>query len=811
MRRPSTLGAFAILVATLAVASSAPAQEPAPVPIGFSAGSRKVQAPAEARALAVPTPEAARAWLRGLTEEPHVAGTPADYKTAVDVRDKLRSWGWGADLVEYEVLLNYPVPSSIKLEIVRPTPEKLKVTEDAHPADKDSASPDAFPAFHGYGVSGDVYGQVVYANYGRPEDFAALETMGIDVRGKIVLVRYGDLFRGLKVRNAQKRGAKGILIYSDPADDGYSRGDVYPNGPFRAPSAIQRGSVQFLSLGPGDPSTPNMPSVKGAKRLPFDEFNGFTITLDETVRHPTDGTVQHFNRVQEWEKATGLVREDYFATIPSLPISYESARPILAGLGGPNVPPGWQGGLPLPYHVGPGPTEVHFAVTMDYKIRPIWNVIATIKGSVEPERWVMIGNHRDAWVYGAVDPSSGTAATLEMARALGQAVKEGWKPRRSLVYASWDAEEYGLVGSTEWADEQAGVIDKKAVLMLNVDSAVSGPDLDLDGVPSLRDFLLEAASGVNDIRTGRSLRDTWLAKQRSTWASSGPLDLDDRPWNEVPTSVNAVPHSPRPFSPQLNPLGSGSDYTAFVDHLGVPSIDAGFGGRYGVYHSIYDDFFWMEKFGDPEFVTHANAARLYTLVAMRAAGAEVVPFRFAPYGEAMRDYLDDLRRMLARKARAAVPSPSKPPLPFEGLPRLIDAIRRFQSQAAAVDKATTELSAREGVPIERLSRVNDALMRVERSFLLPDGLPGRPWFKHAVYAPGLTTGYACWPFPGVRQAVIENDPALLESQTTALIARIAAATEALSAVVKVAEEDKAPRAAEVDGAKPVPQPGGPVR
>ncbi len=288
--------------------------------------------------------------------------------------------------------------------------------------------------------------------------------------------------------------------------------------------------------------------------------------------------------------------------------------------------------MPLAYHVGPGPAEVHFQVEMDYKIRPIWNVIATIKGAVEPERWVMIGNHRDAWVYGAVDPGSGTAATLEMCRALGSAVKQGWKPRRTLEYASWDAEEYGLVGSTEWCDEHAEEINEKAVLLLNVDSAVSGPELDVDGVPSLRDLMLEAAGSIHDVRSGRTLRDVWMAKRRAAWANAAPVDLDglwDAPNGaEDPSKPYAGASNGaagRRFSPQLNPLGSGSDYTAFLDHLGVPSLDVGFSGRYGVYHSIYDDFFWMEKFGDPEFVTHATAARLYTLIAMRAAGAEVVP------------------------------------------------------------------------------------------------------------------------------------------------------------------------------------------
>jgi N-acetylated-alpha-linked acidic dipeptidase len=759
-------------------------------PLGFTPGSRASQAKAEVHALSVPTPERARAWLHALTEEPHVAGTEADHKTALFVRDKLREWGWQAELAEYEVLLNYPVAGTVSLQIVRPTSQRLKVTEDAFARDKDSASLDAFPAFHGYGISGYVNGQVVYANLGRPEDFSALEKMGIEVKDRIVLVRYGGLFRGLKVLNAQKRGAKGVLIYSDPADDGYARGDIYPHGPYRPPSAIQRGSVQFLSLQPGDPSTPDGPSVKEAERLPYHARFGFPLgdpkdnwvqgfsTQDAIIKRP-------YNDENEWEKAAGRRRRDYFAAIPSLPISYEAATPILKALGGPNVPIGWQGGLPFAYHIGPGPVEVRFTIEMDYKVRTIWNVIATIKGESEPDRWVMIGNHRDAWVYGAVDPSSGTAATLEMCRAVGSAVKDGWKPRRTLVYASWDAEEYGLVGSTEWAEDHAEELDRKAVLMLNVDSAVSGAELALGGVPSLRDLALDAADGVTDPRTGKTLRALWMDRQRAAWANQEPVDLAP-----AEASERVLARSGPAFSPQLGPLGSGSDYTAFVDHLGIPAFDAGFHGHYGVYHSIYDDFFWMEKFGDPQFVTHATAARLYTLVAMRAAGAEVVPLRFTPYAEAIAGHLDELRRMAERKARSADKDPARPsPLAFEGLPDLVRSVEALRRRAAELDKATTALASRDGADPARLARVNDALTRVERAFLLKKGLPGRPWFKHAVYAPGLTTGYASWPLPGVRQALNDGDKAMLAEQVKALVERLDAADDAMRAASRAAEDN----------------------
>jgi N-acetylated-alpha-linked acidic dipeptidase len=742
-------------------------------PIGFTPSSRAAEAKAEAQALTIPSPEKARSWLRTLTEEPHVAGTPADRKTAEFVRDRLKEWGWSADFAEYEVLLNYPAGKPT-LELIRPAPQKLSVMEAPIAVDKDSASPDAFPAFHGYGVSGDVIGQVVYANYGNPDDFAKLESMGIDVKDKIVLVRYyGGLFRGLKLLNAQKRGAKGILIYSDPADDGYAKGDMFPNGPFRPASGIQRGSVQFLSLGPGDPSTPNTPSTKAAKRLPINNRHGFPTSAGNPG-------AQH--SAADWEKSTGLKRNEYFAAIPSLPISYEAAQPILEALGGPPAPSGWQGGLPMPYHVGPGPAEVHFSIQMDYAIRPIWNVIATIKGAVEPDRWVMVGNHRDAWVYGAVDPNSGTAATLEMCRALGEAVKAGWKPRRTLVYASWDAEEYGLVGSTEWAEDHAKEIDTKAVMMLNVDSAVAGPDLDLDGIPSMRDMVLDAAASVVDPRTNKTLRETWVAKKRAQWATSAPVDLDPDAW----TSGEAMTSSSTPFSPMMNWLGSGSDYTVFAAHLGIPAVDINFAGRYGVYHSIYDNFYWMEKFGDPEFILHATAARLYTLIAMRAANADVVPLRFVPYADALREHVDELRRMVIHKARAVEPGASKPAIAFTGLPKLIAVVREFRTQAEALDRETNALTNHDRIDAGQLVEVNDALKRIERAFLSPVGLPSRAWMKHAIYVPGLTTGYAAWPLPGVRQAILEENSKMLDEQLAILVQRLAAATEAMETAARLA-------------------------
>jgi N-acetylated-alpha-linked acidic dipeptidase len=441
---------------------------------------------------------------------------------------------------------------------------------------------------------------------------------------------------------------------------------------------------------------------------------------------------------------------------------------------------------------------------MDYQVRTIWNVIATLRGSAEPDSWVMIGNHRDAWVYGAVDPSSGTAATLETCRALGSAVRNGWKPRRTIVYASWDGEEYGLVGSTEWADEHSAELTEKALMLLNVDSAVGGHDLDMDGVPSLRDLMLDAAGAVTDVRSGRSLRSIWIGRKRANWAAAAPLDLPDPLWDDSAAGEFESPSSskpPRSFSPSLNPMGSGSDYTAFLDHLGIPCVDAGFGGRYGVYHSVFDNFYWMERFGDPEFLTHAMAARLYTLIAMRAASADIFPLKFSPYGEALREYLDDLRRTIERRTKGTAAEAGRRPFSFIGLVDLVRAVKTFQAEAALLDRSTEALASEDGQSdgSSRFTPVNEALAQVERSFLLPEGLPGRPWFRHAVYAPGLTTGYACWPLPAVRQAVLENDQTKLALAVPILVARINAATESLRQALDRARDALTPAAVAADG------------
>ncbi len=705
-----------ILTSVVAATLVLPVLASEPAPTGFFESSIAAQLAAERVMLDTPTPQKTRRWLAHLTEEAHVAGTPQEKVVAEYVRDRLVEFGLETEIVRYDVFLNHPKEVSLKL--IAPVEEELSLMEDVLDVDKDSAAHGVFPAFHGYGASGDASGQVVYVNYGTPADFKKLEELDISVEGRIALVRYGSVFRGVKVREAENAGAVVEIIYSDPEDDGYMQGDVYPDGPMRHPSAIQRGSVQFLSVQPGDPSTPGYPSRDGATRLSRSQM--------KTVPQ-----------------------------IPSLPISYREAEKILRELGGERVPDEWQGGLPFSYHVGPGGAAVEMSVSMDEGLKPIFNVFGYVRGSSEPERTVILGNHRDAWTHGAVDPNSGTAAWLETARAVAAAVESGWRPARTIVFASWDAEEYGLVGSVEWGEDRAADLSANALAYLNLDSAVTGPRFGVGGTPSLRDVIRESIARVPEPQEGGTVGEHWEKRQRGEWAESTQVVLD-QPDAE--------------FELHLGQLGSGSDYTVFLDHLGIPSMNFGFGGKYGVYHSIYDNFRWMEKFGDPGFIYHVAAARFYGTLAMRLAAADIAPLRYESYGPALREELDVLRRDVVRKRRSAEEIDQDSVLNSDfaavlgALDTLANAGERFdQAVDAALERGDTAAA----------SAINTAVLPIERALLTTDGLPARPWFRNVIYAPGLTTGYAPWPFPELRQAVEDDDAALFargsERVTAALL------------------------------------------
>jgi N-acetylated-alpha-linked acidic dipeptidase len=675
---------------------------------GFSAERSAAERRWEEQFRAVPNPKSAREHLRRLTLEPHIAGSKEDYNTAVYVRDQLRSYGLAAELKEYEVWLNYPNTPTL-LELITRTRQRLSTHEAVVPGDPTSSNPKITPLFNGYSASGDVTGPVVYANYGLPPDYEELKKAGVDVKGKIVIVRYGNSFRGVKAKVAEDHGAIGCIIYSDPADDGYMQGDVFPKGPWRPVASGQRGSVQFLFDYPGDPLTPGKPAIAGTPRL-------------------------------KPEEATDLTR------IPVQPIAYDVAKTILSQLKGPVRPRGFQGGLPFAYHVGgTNDVKLRLKTDMDYKLRTIWDVVARIDGNDEKDAWVVLGNHRDAWVFGAVDPNSGSSAMLEVGRGFGELLKQGWKPRRTIILCSWDAEEYGLIGSTEWAEEMAQDLKEKAVAYLNLDAAVSGPHFGAQSVPSLWKLMRAATRDVKDPKTGKSIYQQWQDRAR-----------ENRPETEQ-----------NPGEARIGPLGSGSDYTPFLQHLGVASTDMGFNGDYGVYHSAYDSFYWMDHFGDPGFQYHVAAAQLWGTLAMRLAEADGLPFDYTDYATQIREFFKDSMR-LARLRNLAGSLDEK---------AMNSAIDDFAKEAERVEKNRQD--AIRDSDRKRLAKINTALVQAERQFVDERGLRGRAWYKHQIYAPGIYTGYAAQPLTDFQQALDDRNSANAKESLERIVEAIKRVTKTL--------------------------------
>src|SRR5829696_8447335 len=676
---------------------------------GFSAARATDQRRWEEVFRAIPNPKTAREHLRILTREPHIAGTKEDYDTAVYVRDQLRSYGVSAELKEYDVWLNYPNTPSI-VELITTRRQKLNIHEAVVPGDPSSTHPRISPLFNGYAASGDVTAPVVYANYGLPNDYEDLKKVGVDVKGRIVIVRYGNSFRGVKAKVAEQNGAIGCIIYSDPEDDGYMQGDVFPKGPWRPVASGQRGSVQYLFDYPGDPLTPGRPSIPGEPRL-------------------------------KPEEATDLTR------IPVQPIAYDVARTILSQLKGPVRPRGFQGGLPFPYHLGgTNEVKVRLKTDMDYKLRTIWNVVARIDGNEEKDRWVILGNHRDAWVFGAVDPNSGTSAMLEVGRGFGQLLKAGWKPRRTIILCSWDAEEYGLIGSTEWAEELAGELREKAVAYLNLDAAVSGAHFGASSVPSLWKLMRAVTRDVKDPKTGKTVYQQWQDRAR-----------EDRSEEEKVTGGEA----------RISPLGSGSDYTPFLQHLGIASTDMGFNGDYGVYHSAYDSFYWMDHFGDPGFRYHVAAAQVWGTLAMRLADADGLSFDYTDYAGQVREFFSEALK-LARLRNLAGSLDDK---------TMTAALEDFAKEAERVEKNRQD--AIRSSDRAKLAKINDALVQAERQFIDPKGLRGRAWYKHQIYAPGFYTGYAAQPLTDFRQALDDRNSANAKEGLERIVEAIKRATKTL--------------------------------
>ena len=688
---------------------------------GFAPARVNAERELESRLRRIPDADHAESDLRRLTSEPHMAGTDASRRVAEWLRDQYRSYGFDSEIITYRALV--PQPAEVKLELVDPEKKELASPEQPFEWDRDTYNKSAVTGFNAYSPSGDVTAPVVFVNYGAPADYRDLESLGVSVEGKIVLARYGRNYRGIKARLAEERKAAGLLIYSDPADDGYSAGDPYPRGPWRPMSSIQRGSILYTEIYPGDPLTPGEAATENAHRL-------------------APAGAQSLPRIL------------------TLPINAQDAAVILPHLGGLQAPRTWQGGLPFTYHLGPGQATVHLKLVMDYQQRTLYDVISRLRGANNDE-WVVLGNHHDAWVYGAVDPSSGTSVMLETARALGELTRSGWRPRRTVVIGEWDGEELGLLGSTEWVEGHLAELQSKAVAYINSDVGVAGPNFTSSAVPSLKEFVREAAREVTDPRSGRNVYEVWKERIERRQAGSGGTARSEplaSPGEEVP----------------LGSLGAGSDFCPFLDHAGIPSMDVGSGGDYGVYHSLYDDFYWMKHFGDPSFAYHAEMARILGTLALRFTEADVLPFDYDAYAEEIERSVGDLEKLAKEAGESRV-----------DLKPVTDGSAAF---TAAAGRATRALQALASAPPDpaHLKQLNRSLVSVEQALLAPDGLIGRSWYKHTIYAPGAYAGYAAVVMPGVSEAFERHDAATAQHEATALAAALERASARLDEVARLA-------------------------
>jgi N-acetylated-alpha-linked acidic dipeptidase len=665
----SLLLAAALFLTTFAAYPQAPIR-------GFSPDQAKLQHEREERAAGVLSPERIKIHMERMSANPHHAGSPGGKAVAEYALAQLKEWGLDARIEEFDALL--PYPTSRSLEMTAPTRFRAQLKEPAIAEDKDTGEPGQLPSYNAFSGSGDVTGPLVYVNYGMSEDYEYLKKLGIDLRGKIAIVRYGRGWRGVKAKLAQEYGAAGCLIYSDPHEDGYFQNDVYPLGPMRPQQGVQRGSVIDMAIYPGDPLTPGWASEPGAKRL--SRADAKTILK-----------------------------------IPVLPISYGDARPLLEALGGPVAPEAWRGSLPVTYHMGPGPATVHLKVDFDWTNKPLRDVIVTIPGSVYKDQWIIYGNHHDAWVNGASDPLSGASSLLETARTLSMLRKDGWQPKRTIVLALWDGEEFGLIGSTEWVEKHQEELDRAGAVYINSDSNGKG-SIGASGSHTLETFVKEVLRDINDPVTGKALIDVPRGR-------GGSEKIAER-------------HEFR-----LGALGAGSDYVAFLDHTGVASLNLGFGGGDGgVYHSIYDTFTWFTRFSDHDFVYGKALSQVMTASITRLADAAILPFDFVGLARAARRYVEEIQKTVQKSDLDLREIHAQ-------LMRLGGVSKAYEDEVAAAMRRPG------GIAPEKLAKVNEIVARAERSLLLTDGLPGRPWYRHQIYAPGLYTGYGAKTLPGVREAV----------------------------------------------------------
>ena len=746
IRKPSRL----LLLAAVVTLPAATTFDDPPIR-GYTSASAKVQHEWEAKYRAIPDPARMREAMRRLAARPHHLGSPYGKDNAEWMRAQFESYGWDAKLERFDVL--FPTPKTRVLELVAPTKFVAKLDEPILKEDPTTnQKSEQLPTYNAYSGDGDVTAPLVYVNYGVPADYDELEKRGISVKGAIVIARYGGSWRGIKPKVAHEHGAVGALIYSDPGDDGYHEGETYPNGPYRPKDGVQRGSVLDMPTYPGDPLTPGVGATPDAKRL-------------------------------EQKDAVTIMK------IPVLPISYADAQPLLAALTGPVAPRTWRGGLPITYRMGPGAARVHLKMEFDWKLTPLYNVVATIKGSQFPDEWVMRGNHHDGWVNGAEDPISGMVAELEEARAMGELLKQGWRPKRTIVYAGWDGEEPSLLGSTEWVEAHQQDMKAKGVFYLNTDGNGRGY-LGAGGSHSMERFVTEVADRVMDPETGLTVG------QRARMAAVMQGDAEARSRRDL----------------RIEALGSGSDFTPFLQFAGVPTLNIGFGGEDGggIYHSIYDSFTWYTRFSDTSFVYGKALAQVAGTMVMRVASADVLPSEFGNLTSTTRRYLtevtalreqtakeiDEINRRIAEGAYAATTDPRKPmkaptakdPAPYLNFAPVQNAVDSLQRVAERYEKAYANLPGAKDVSASALAAVNALLRQGDQAMLIPGGLPRRPWYQHALYAPGYYTGYGVKTMPGVREAIEQKEWGQAQDQIGKLGAALEREAELIGRAARLLEQ-----------------------
>jgi N-acetylated-alpha-linked acidic dipeptidase len=715
-----------LLVAPVAVLALAAAPESVEHLLGYSDSAARTELGWESKFKDLISADNIREYNRRLSARPHHVGSPYDKDNAEWILSKYKEWGLDAHIESFKVL--FPTPKEREVELVAPTHFTATLEEPTVAADPTSSQHDEqLPTYNAYSIDGDVTAPLVYVNYGVPADYEKLDRLGISVKGAIVIARYMGSWRGIKPKVAAEHGAVGCLIYSDPRDDGYFNGDVFPEGAWRPLEGVQRGSVMDMPVYSGDPLTPGWGATEDAKRLPLDQVKVLT-------------------------------------KIPTLPLSYGDAQPLLKALGGPVAPEAWRGALGLTYHVGPGPAQVHLKVKSNWDLKPIYDVIARIPGASDADQWIIRGNHHDAWVNGSEDPISGQSALLEEARALGQLLKQGWKPKRTIIYCSWDGEEPGLIGSTEWAETHQDELTQHAAVYINTDSNARGY-LFMEGSHTLQKFINGVARGVTDPETHMS---AWKRDQLAEIARASTAQERQELRQETDLKIGA--------------LGSGSDYTPFLQHLGIASLNLGYGGESGggIYHSIYDDFYWYSHFGDPTFEYGRALSQTVGTAVMRLADAEVLPYDFTEFASTVRGYVDEVQKLLtserdeirernreiAEGVFTATNDPVHPMLPpkheeeppFLNFAPLENGMSALEASTEHYQKAFSAADENGGAEFDRasLAALNQTLMESERKLITPDGLPRRPWYRHEIYAPGFYTGYGVKTLPAVREAIEEK-------------------------------------------------------